>query len=273
MCICPTGRLKLGWRYADASGVLARSSILKGIRQFFSSVTAIAGLAWRSTPIGVTALVSLNMMQGVMPIGSAVLTKWLLDDLSAALVDGASLTSLRRLVLVAGSLAALSFAGALVRPVAQLVAAKVARKTTLHIRTRLYRKLNSFVGLKYFEEARFYDSIRLVTQWMSGGPVQVVATSASILQSAVTLAGFVGVILALGPCIAVLIAVSISLHLYAQIKIGGEKIPNRGLKQPSGTCRVLLQSCSFRTPLGQGSPTVRPRRILLEAPYWLAGGG
>ena len=64
------------------------------------------------------------------------------------------------------------------------------------------------MGLRYFEDPRFYDRIQLANQGAMLGPQQTVHIFSNVLQSTVTLSGFLVVLLAFSPLLAALCAVA-----------------------------------------------------------------
>jgi ATP-binding cassette, subfamily B, bacterial len=133
---------------------------LKTIKQFLSPILQMVRLAWQTRPLFLVTLILLDVVQGMVPLATAWLTKLLFDLLAQGLQSGdGSLAAPIILILVAQVLVALF--SYLLGLASNYSRAELGRKLTLHVQQTVYRQINSFAGLRYFEDPAFHDTVSL----------------------------------------------------------------------------------------------------------------
>lgn len=180
-------------------------------------------LAWRAQPFIFLGLLLLTMVQGLLPLGTAWLTKILFDLLSSGLRGGLAPDFARNLLLILIGQAALMLASQIITPTSSYLNAEMGRKLTTTIQVDVYKTMGSFAGIAYFEDPAFHDTFRLAAQGAQFGPLQSPHTITSLFQSILTLLGFIGVLIAFSPLLAGLVALAALPQLYAQLKIGRQR--------------------------------------------------
>ena len=158
------------------------------------------------------AHVAAAVVAGVAPVASAWLLKLLLDGLTA--------TPGRPLGTLIGLTAALGSAGVLAAAVPQITRyaqTEIDRRVTRAMRERLFTRVHGLRGLSRLEDPRFHDRLQLAEQSCRSGPRQCFAGFVGAGQAGVTLVGFLGALIAVGPRMAavVLVAAVPALHVEA----------------------------------------------------------
>jgi ATP-binding cassette, subfamily B, bacterial len=110
-----------------------------------------------------------------------------------------------------------------INPVNQYLNAELGRQLSLKINTRIYQKLNSFVDLSYFEDPHFHNTIELATRGAQVSTLQSLVVVTNLLQGGITVATFLGVLLAFNPLLAAVIGGAVLPQLYVQLKFGGQR--------------------------------------------------
>lgn len=153
-------------------------------------------MAWRSGPPRLTAYIGLTVLQAVIPVAVAWLTKLLIDGL----VGGWSGTAL---IWLGGGLAVVGTVLILAGQAGQYLRVELDRAVALHASDRLYLAVDRFTGLSRFEDPVFLDRLRLAQQ--SGGlaPMRAVDAVVGVGSAAVTVIGFLVSLVALSPLTAV----------------------------------------------------------------------
>lgn len=163
------------------------------------------------------------MAQGLLPLASALLMKTLFDLLTQSLFRRATPVPVQWVVLLLVAQAALLVTGFLLSPLNQYFNAELGRQLSLQLRTRLYQKLSSFVGLSYFEDPQFQNTIQLASIGAQMSPLQSLAALTSLIQGTITVIAFLGVLIAFNPLLAMVVAGAALPYAYAQIRFGRQR--------------------------------------------------
>jgi ATP-binding cassette subfamily B protein len=158
--------------------------------------TALAalGLGWRAAPLGTATLLGATVVLGLLPALAAWTGKLLFDELALGRqADAGRATALA----VATALLAFGMIAA------DLVSSQTVRSVqrTISIRTQdvLYRQVNGFPGLRYFEDPIFQDRLRLAEQGAQTAPQGMTDLLTGTVRNSVAVAGFLGAVLVVWP--------------------------------------------------------------------------
>ncbi|GGM49503.1 ABC transporter [Dactylosporangium sucinum] len=88
------------------------------------------------------------------------------------------------------------------------VNALVRRTVTIEVQDRLARRLDEFVGLRYFEDPAHHDRLRLAGQAADSAPHDVAAFTLDTARQAAALTGFVAAMLGIWPPMALLLLIA-----------------------------------------------------------------
>jgi ATP-binding cassette subfamily B protein len=188
-----------------------------------TSVFSMLRLAWKTHPGIFLALILLIIVQGILPLATAWLTKWLFDLLGIGLQSGLNTDLVSQLVFILLAQSVLMLLGQLLIPVSQSLNTEMGRRLTVAIQKDVYGTINRFAGIAYFENPAFHDTLRLATQGAQFGPSQALQTLTHLGESFITLTGFIGILLAFSPFLAVSVALAALPQLYAQLKMGRQR--------------------------------------------------
>ena len=128
-------------------------------------------LVWEAHAGYAAAVVALNVIQGLLPLAQAWLTKLIVDAIVVAvrgdLSDAAIRSPLRgspglwssvwELIILFGMV---TLASQALQPATQLVQAQLGDYLTRTVNVRILRKANSLVDLSFFESPTFYDFLQ-----------------------------------------------------------------------------------------------------------------
>ncbi|WP_283135284.1 ABC transporter ATP-binding protein [Rhizohabitans arisaemae] len=179
-----------------AQGVTAGEEKGLRLRELFTALR----LAWQAGPARLIGFVAITVVMAVVPVTTAWLLKIIVDGLigqAAAPVMPAAIG----LISVTALTTMLPHARRYLR-------AELGRSLELSTQDRLYAEVNGFAGLARFEDPAFLDRLRLAEQAARRIPGQVVDGVLGIVQSVITVLGFVGSLAVISPVItgAVLLA-------------------------------------------------------------------
>ena len=161
-----------------------------------SALAAAFALAWRAHRGAFAGLVLVAVLTGLAPIGAAWLLRAILDDLVSQHSD------------VVPLVVALGVVGGLISVLPNLnqyLSAQSGRAVQRHAVARLFTAVGRLAGLRSLEDPEFQDRLRFAQQAGSSGPGQVLSGSIAIMQSAITLIGFLITLAVLSPVMTVVV--------------------------------------------------------------------
>lgn len=149
--------------------------------------------------------------------------KTLFDLLSQSIFRRTIPVPAQWLVFLLVAQAALLVTSSLLSPLNQYFNAELGRRISLQLSTRIYQKFSSFVGLSYFEDPQFQNNIRMASIGAQMSPLQSLAALTSLIQGAITVIAFLGVLIAFNPLLAIAVVGAALPHAYAQLRFGRQR--------------------------------------------------
>ncbi|MEU9758948.1 ABC transporter ATP-binding protein [Streptomyces sp. NPDC047987] len=182
-------------------------------RAGFAHVVATAlKLAFRSARGVLVGLLAVALVTAAAPVAATWLVKDVLDVLATE-------PTVRAIAQPACALAAISAVMAVTPQISGYLRARLTRATGLRAQARLHASVDTFTGLRRFEDPAFLDQLRLAQQAGGLAPSQVVEGAAGIVRSIVLLAGFIGSLALLHPLLAVVVTASGVPVLWAEVAL------------------------------------------------------
>lgn len=192
--------------------------------ELLQTIPQMALLLLRAQPWYVLALILIQGVQGLVPLFTAWIAKELFDLLAHTLQQRqTAAAALPFLLLLLGAQVGTLLIGQVLTAPGQYFQNRLNLKLSIMIKTRMYQKIAGFVGLAYFEDPAFHDTIEIATHNAQIGPQQLLSTSMALFESFVTLGSFLGLLLALQPLMALIIFVSALPLLYIQLRFGSQR--------------------------------------------------
>ncbi|MFN8491307.1 MAG: ATP-binding cassette domain-containing protein [Caldilineaceae bacterium] len=193
----------------------------RSLKALAQTIVEILGLVWQAYPLACAGSLLITVLQGLLPLAAAWVTKVLFDWLALRL-GGAGVGSGPVIwLLIAQGI--LTVGMAMLPLVNHYWQAELGRRLTVRIQTLVYQKINSFTGLAYFEDPQIYDSIRLAQQGAEFSSGQTLPFLMQLLQNLVTLLSFIGVLFAFQFTLASLVLLAALPQLVAQLKLGQQR--------------------------------------------------
>ena len=192
------------------------------IKQFVQVIAQMLHLAWQAYPPACIGSILFTVVQGLLPLASAWVTKVLFDWLAQRLTGNAA-SGNTLLIWLLTAQTVLTLAIAILPTLNQYLNAELSRRLTILIQTNIYQKINSFAGIAYFENPRIYDTIRLAQQGAEFSSNRTLEIVMQFAQHLITLLSFIGVLLAFNLTLAGLVALAALPLLVAQLKLGQQR--------------------------------------------------
>ncbi|HLW00309.1 MAG TPA: ABC transporter ATP-binding protein [Ktedonobacterales bacterium] len=203
---------------------LKLKELVQALGEALSALPQMAQLLFRAQPWYVFALIVIQGVQGLTPLLAAWITKELFDLLARAVQQRQTTANTLPFFLVLLAAQAGTFLlSQVLAPPGQYFQVRLNLTLSTMIKTRVYQRIAGFVGLAYFEDPTFHDSIQVATNNAQIGPQQLLSTSITLFESLVTLGSFLGVLLAFQPVMALLILLAVLPQLYAQVHFGSQR--------------------------------------------------
>ena len=169
-------------------------------------------LARHAAAAHVAGYLALSVLAGLTPLAVAWLSKLVIDRLAGPVrwLDMIGLTA---------ALAGVGIAAAVVPPAVRYVRAESDRRVNLLAVSHLYASVDRFVGLRRFEDPGFLDRLQIARSSGVSSPGMVVDGGFGVLRSLLTVAGFAGALLVLGPWVTLAVLLSAVPALAAEIAL------------------------------------------------------
>lgn len=172
---------------------------LQRLKESFGHVPATLALVWRSSPKRTFFLGLLTVASAGLPLAVAWTGKLIVDAVVAQSVPLALQWVGVELALVAGL--------ALLQRVMGYLRQTLGARLALDINVMILDKALT-LELRHFEDSEFYDRLTRARREASSRPVSVVTETFTLLQNALTLAGYVALLTAFSPWIVVVLLVA-----------------------------------------------------------------
>ncbi|MFO0660956.1 MAG: ABC transporter ATP-binding protein [Polyangiaceae bacterium] len=196
---------------------------LDAIRGSFSETPRTLALVWRNSPWGVSAMALSTLASATLPLGVAWAGKRIVDAVLASDREQVIRWVLTELALVA--LLALAARGGM------LVRSLVGSSLGLDVNARILDKALT-LELRDFEDPELYDQLTKARREASMRPISVVNGTFLIIQSVVSLVGYVALLGSLsGWAIAGLVLSSLPATI-AEVKFSGQAFRLRSWRAP-----------------------------------------
>ncbi len=178
------------------------------IRLFASALS----MAWRAHPQAIAGQLVVTVLTGLIPVASADLIRYVLDDISAH----APAATVLPLVVGLGCASCLAVVLAAVGNYLTGLFGRAMERLAL---AELYSTTGAMKGLRRLEDPEFQNRLALAQQSGAGGPTQVVSAAFGIAQSVLTLASFLIALAVLNATAALLIVTAAIPAFFAERRV------------------------------------------------------
>jgi ATP-binding cassette, subfamily B, bacterial len=179
------------------------------------------GLIWAAHPMAALSVLGSTLVMGLLPVGTALITKLLLDRLAK---PGHPSAGAGIAVAIVSGLAATALAQQLSQDGMRYIEGQLARRVEYIVQDRLFAKINGFPGLAWFEQPRFHDQMRLAQEAGQSTARRLIVVASGILQQSVTMSGFLIALIVLSPAVAVLTLAAAVPKLIAELRLARRRV-------------------------------------------------
>jgi len=197
--------------------------VLTRLRESFTHTPRTLALVWRSSPRGALLMGALTLLAALIPLGVAYAGKAIMD----AVVSGEHDLALRWVLIELAAVAALA---AVTRGLG-LCRSLIGARLGVDINTMILDKALT-LELRHFEDAEFYDQLTKARREASSRPVSVVNETFQLFQNAITLAGYIALLVRFnGLAVVALIAAAIPATV-AEVRFSSAAFRLRSWRNP-----------------------------------------
>ena len=219
-----------------AVGFVAR---LKASAAYSSRALA---LVWRSSPVGVTVLAVLTVVAAALPPFVAFVGKLIIDAVIAAHAavgaerEVALARAVRLVALELGAVVAIAGCERLLGLVRQIVGLRLG----IDINVRILEKALQ-LSLRHFENAEFYDKLTRARREASTRPLSLIQSNFQVVRGALTLAGYIALLLGFSPWMALALLVATVPAFVAEARFSGAAFRLRNWRSPDARRLTYLE--------------------------------
>jgi ATP-binding cassette subfamily B protein len=195
----------------------------RSIRAFFTRTGAMVHILWQAYPMGLLLTLGLQMLQGIFPLSTALITKFLFDALAQSITMHSPLALSSRIIQLLLLQAFLTILSQFIAPLDQYIGAEMGRRISLFIQTRIYQKIVGFAGLAHFEDYELYNTITLAVTGARTGPVEILRTLMTIVRGVITIVSFLSVILSFHLFLAGVLFLAVIPQFFLQFRQGKQR--------------------------------------------------
>ena len=164
------------------------------------------GLVWACAPRLTVVHIVLMLLQGVLPIAALLVTKQIIDAVTAGLISADHTRAFAMVAWWIAAAAAVALAGVGLASLASVVSATQAQTVTDYVADLLHAK-SVEVDLEYYENPRYHDTMHRAQEAALFRPTRIVNSLASLAQNGTMLLALGGLLTALHPAAALVLIV------------------------------------------------------------------
>ena len=203
--------------------MVGKFSLSDQYKKRYFALRELTSLLWNTNPSYCIFIVFIEVIQGIIPLGFAWITKLIFNILEDTNASNSLNTQNRIILLILIQVGLIA-----IQKVLQLLSsyfnANLGRELGLSVQKTVFEKINSLEGLKQFEDSNFYTNMQLAAQGAQQGPLQMINILLSSVRGISTLMAFLGTLFALNPILACLIVVSVIPSSYNELSISHQRV-------------------------------------------------
>ncbi|GIH02772.1 multidrug ABC transporter permease [Rhizocola hellebori] len=188
-----------------------------------------ARLAFAAAPVTTGVLLGLSVLEGMLPVATAWLTKLVLDGIAGSAAAGSPAVGW-----LAAGLAATGACVASLGHLTRYLDAELSRAVALTSQERLYEAINRLNGLARLENPQFHDRLQLAVHAGREAPAQLIHGVRGTVQSGIMTLGFVGTLMVINPWMLAVVAAAAVPTLVTELALSRRRAATATALGPTG---------------------------------------
>ncbi|MFV2106384.1 ABC transporter ATP-binding protein [Micromonospora sp. LOL_015] len=210
--------------------------VLVGWRGLVACSAKALALTFRAGPIAFVCSAAITVALGLIPACVAWLTKELVNSLQFP--DAAGLEPL----LAVAAIAVLGAFAALLPHLSNYVKARLRRQAAIIVQDRLFSTVNGFDDIAVLEDPKFRDRLRLAHENAMSAPDRVSGALFGAMQNAISVSGFIVVLMAISPIVTAVTVVAAVPVLVVQLSISRQQAQMAWKLSPRNRRQLFYQA-------------------------------
>ena len=230
-----------------ADGSAAGGTLRRGLAGLFEYSRRALTLVWTTNrPLSI-ALAGLTLLAGILPAGIAYLGALIVDAVirAADLHHRTGTISLSHVFVLVGCEAALIAATSLAQRGISLAQSLLRAQLGQRVNVMILEKALT-LDMQQFEDSEFYDKLTRARREASSRPLSLVMRTFGLLQNAVSLISFGGLLIRFSPWAVVLLVVAGLPAFLAEARFSGEAFRLFRWRAPESRMQIYLESVLAR---------------------------
>ena len=230
-----------------ADGIAAGGTLRRGLTGLFEYSRRALTLVWTTNrPLSI-ALAGLTLLAGVLPAGIAYLGALIVDAVirAADLHHHTGTVSLSHVFVLVSCEAALIAATSLAQRGISLAQSLLRAQLGQRVNVMILEKALT-LDMQQFEDSEFYDKLTRARREASSRPLSLVMRTFGLLQNAVSLISFGGLLVRFSPWAVVLLVVAGLPAFLAEARFSGEAFRLFRWRAPESRMQIYLESVLAR---------------------------
>jgi ATP-binding cassette subfamily B protein len=230
-----------------ADGIAAGGTLRRGLTGLFEYSRRALTLVWTTNrPLSI-ALAGLTLLAGILPAGIAYLGALIVDAVirAADLHHRTGTISLSHVFVLVGCEAALIAATSLAQRGISLAQSLLRAQLGQRVNVMILEKALT-LDMQQFEDSEFYDKLTRARREASSRPLSLVMRTFGLLQNAVSLISFGGLLVRFSPWAVVLLVVAGLPSFLAEARFSGEAFRLFRWRAPESRMQIYLESVLAR---------------------------
>jgi ATP-binding cassette, subfamily B, bacterial len=231
----------------DTGAIAAGGTLQRGLGGLFEYSRRALELVWTTNRALSIALAALTLLAGVLPAGVAYLGALIVDAVIHA-ADWHHRTGtvvLSRVFLLVGCEAALIAATSLAQRGLSLAQSLLRAQLGQRVNVMILEKALT-LDIRQFEDSEFYDKLTRARREASSRPLSLVMRTFGLLQNAISLISFGGLLVRFSPWAVVLLVLAGLPAFIAEARFSGEAFRLFRWRAPESRMQIYLESVLAR---------------------------
>ncbi len=232
---------------AEPDGIAAADSLKRGLAGLFEYSRRALTLVWTTNRALSVALAGLTLLAGVLPAGVAYLGALIVDAVirAADLHHRTGALALAQVFFLVGCEAVLIAATSLSQRGISLAQSLLRAQLGQRVNVMILEKALT-LDIQQFEDSEFYDKLTRARREASSRPLSLVMRTFGLLQNAISLISFGGLLIRFSPWAVVLLVLAGLPAFLAEARFSGEAFRLFRWRAPESRMQIYLESVLAR---------------------------
>jgi ATP-binding cassette, subfamily B, bacterial len=202
----------------DSSQSSVKLNRFSQLLQALSFLPLVLQLVWRSSRHWTLVWGGILLIQGLLPVGTVYLTRWLVNSLVKIAGAGFAWDTIQTLLIPVLGMAAVLLLGEVLQSLAEWIRTAQSELIQEHVTTLVHQQAAT-IDYACYESSEYNDQLERARQDTAGQTVGLLEQTGSLLQGAVTLLAMTTVLLTYGIWLPIILCLSAVPAFYVMLRL------------------------------------------------------